>query len=318
MASAYPATAQGATRAARAGAVTGSGQPTICASPHAASAAARPPPDDRRQQPGGAGEPARLASPSAGTARGWPASSASAQQLARRPRPGGWDEDVALARGEEVRHVEARGTAHEAGDPLLEQEARISSASAWLRPPATRTSSPRAYSGRIFRARACASLVGLLARAAESPARTSGISQRGQKRSSGGCSAAQAGQTSAPTRPGRARAAPRARRGSPIDDRPVPPRRRPSAIRHARTTGASGLGERDDQVRPVRVGGQVDVGLGGLGRAARVRVVDADLPALVVELVDVQQRGALELVAVRRRAGVARLGDLARRGRRGR
>ena len=77
---------------------------------------------------------------------------------------------------------------------------------------------------------------------------------------------------------------------------------RPSAIRHARTTGLAL--QRHDQVAPVRVGREVDVGLRRLGRAARVRVVDADLEALVVELVRREQALVVELVAVGRVARV--------------
>ena len=60
----------------------------------------------------------------------------------------------------------------------------MNSASAWLRPPATRTSSPSAYCGLILRTRSWVGVSG--SSIACAPAYTSGIRQSGQKRSSSG------------------------------------------------------------------------------------------------------------------------------------
>jgi hypothetical protein len=68
--------------------------------------------------------------------------------------------------------------------------------------------------------------------------------------------------------------------------------------------------ERDDQVGPGRIGGEVDVGLRRLGGTARVRVVGRDLPALVIEIVGRAQRLEAELEAVWRVALVDRAVDL--------
>src|SRR6185436_20959861 len=58
--------------------------------------------------------------------------------------------------------------------------------------------------------------------------------------------------------------------------------------------------ERHYPVAPARVMGEVDVGLRRLRGAARMRVVDADLEAVVVQLVDGEQAAVVELVAVGR------------------
>src|SRR3954449_4198955 len=166
------------------------------------------------------------------------------------------------------------------GTPSSSKMFWISSASAWWRPPATRASGPCVNSGWILRARSCASLW----TGSPAPSRTSGMPQSRQKRSSAGCSSPHAGQASVL-----------------LDDNLLfadtavldPPRP------HVRLTG-----ERHDQVAPVRVEGQVDVGLRRLRRAARVRVVDRDAVALVVEIVRGEQRLRVDLVAVRRRAEV--------------
>ena len=79
----------------------------------------------------------------------------------------------------------------------------------------------------------------------------------------------------------------------------------PSAIHQARTTGSS-LGERDDQVDVLGVVGQVDVGLRGLGRAARVGVVDAHVVAVLDRVVGAQQALGVEHVPVHRRGLVVR------------
>src|SRR3954447_23395049 len=68
--------------------------------------------------------------------------------------------------------------------------------------------------------------------------------------------------------------------------------------------------KRHDHVAPVRVVGEGDVGLRRLRRALRVRVVDHDLVALVVELVRRQQAARVDLIAVRRRAQVLGAEDL--------
>src|SRR3954453_6890169 len=118
--------------------------------------------------------------------------------------------------------------------------------------------------------------------------------QSEQKRSSASCSSPQSGQTSG---------AP----GSGLDGDVLflhtPVRDPPGA--HARISR-----ERHDHVAPVRVVGEVDVGLRRLRRALRVRVVDHDLVALVVELVRGQQAARVDLVAVRGRSQVLGAEDL--------
>src|SRR4051812_38164890 len=158
------------------------------------------------------------------------------------------------------------------GMPSSSSRFWISSASDWFRPPATRTSGPRAYSGLILRARSRASLGGGTSAAASSPASISGMPQSRQKSSSPsrGYPRPQLGQTSP---------------SAVVDDLLF----RHAAVRdlprpQVRVAAAAVL-QRDDQVGPVRVLGDVDVGLRGLGRAARMRVVDAHLVAVVVELV---------------------------------
>src|SRR3954454_8146128 len=178
------------------------------------------------------------------------------------------------------------------GTPSSKRMFWISSASAWLRPPAIRTSGPRVSSGRILRARSWAS-----SRAGSScspPRCTSGMPQSEQKRSSASCSSPQSGHTSGT--PGSWLDGDVLFLHAPVDDAPGP---------HARLSR-----ERHDHVAPVRVVGEVDVGLRRLRRALRVRVVDHDLVALVVELVRRQQAARVDLVAVRRRAHVLGAEDL--------
>src|SRR3954451_11931469 len=170
------------------------------------------------------------------------------------------------------------------GTPSSSRMFWISSASAWLRPPATRTSGPRVNSGRILRARSWAS-----SRAGSScspPPCTSGIPQSSQKRSAvSSCTRPQAGQTS----------------GSALDGDVLFLH---LAVRDPPAAHARLAGQRDDHVAPVRVVRQVDVGLRRLGRALRVRVVDHDLVPLVVELVRGEQAFRVDLVPVRRVAQV--------------
>src|SRR3954469_50157 len=169
----------------------------------------------------------------------------------------------------------------------------ISSASAWLRPPAMRTSGPRVSSGRILRARSWAS-----SRAGSScspPRCTSGIPQSEQKRSSASCSSPQSGHTSGAA-PGSLLDGDVLFLHAPVGDAPGP---------HARLAR-----QRHDHVAPVRVVGEVDVGLRRLRRALRMRVVDHDLVALVVQLVRRQQAARVDLAAVRRGAQVLRAEDL--------
>src|SRR3954464_12829932 len=79
------------------------------------------------------------------------------------------------------------------GTPWSSRIAWISSPSAMLRAPVTRTRSPCAYCGRTFRARSCASVIGS---SSLDPAYTRGIPQLRQKRSLLGWASAQRGQTS--------------------------------------------------------------------------------------------------------------------------
>src|SRR5215210_7108109 len=144
----------------------------------------------------------------------------------------------------------------------------ISSASARFRPPATLTSSPSVYCGFTLRARSCASVTGPSPAA---PTYTSGMPSSGQKRSVSGKRRAQVGQAS----------------GSAAIQ-----------LHLVDIAAADGEGpdhrlirvlERADQVKALgQAGGLVDVGLRGVGLAARVRVVEGEhlLPTLVGELVD--------------------------------
>src|SRR4051794_26281099 len=168
------------------------------------------------------------------------------------------------------------------GTPSSSRMFWISSASAWLRPPATRARGPCVYSGWILRARSCASS----RTGSSSPSRTSGIPQSRQNRSSGGCSSPQAGQASVL-----------------LDDDVF---FADTAVLNSPGAHLRLAGERDDQVAPVWVEGEVDVGLRRLGRAARVRVVDRHAVAVVVEVVGREQRLRVDLVAVRRGAQVLR------------
>src|SRR5829696_10247809 len=146
------------------------------------------------------------------------------------------------------------------GTPHSSSRAWMNSASAWLRPPATRTSSPSVSVGSILRQRPCASLSG-------------SSSDPLWRRSSSGVDNLQPLLLHLPVR-----------------DTPQPDDRL--------------VLERHDQVAPVRIGGQVDVRLRRLGGAARVRVVDPHVEALVVELVGGEEALVVELVAVRRLARV--------------
>src|SRR5918992_259770 len=83
-----------------------------------------------------------------------------------------------------------------------------------------------------------------------------------------------------------------------------------SAVRDPPGAHGGLSGERDDPIGPVGVLREVDVGLRRLGGAARMRVVDRDAVALVVELVGGEEAAVVELVAVRRRPLVDRAEDL--------
>src|ERR671914_502217 len=82
-----------------------------------------------------------------------------------------------------------------------------------------------------------------------------------------------------------------------------------SAVRDPPGAHGGLSGERDDPIGPVGVLREVDVGLRRLGGAARMRVVDRDAVALVVELVGGEEAAVVELVAVRRRPLVDRAED---------
>ena len=97
----------------------------------------------------------------------------------------------------------------------------MNSASDWLRPPATRTSSPSVNIGSIFRARPCASLSG--ASSGSPPGRTSGMPQLGQKLAPDSSSRPHAGQVSG---------------SSASTTSSSSSSTRPSAIRHTRTAGS--------------------------------------------------------------------------------
>src|SRR5687767_3908253 len=141
----------------------------------------------------------------------------------------------------------------------------MNSASAWLRPPATRTSSPSAYCGRILRARLRRSLS-----ATGGPPATSGIPQAGHRRALGGCEPPQPGHTSdwPPIS---------SRLDVQLDFLDAVAGGEPEGT-HLRL-GASHTDDHVDRPRPrllIARGPerQVDVGLGGIGLAAGVGVVD--------------------------------------------
>ena len=141
----------------------------------------------------------------------------------------------------------------------------ISSASAWLRPPATRTSSPPVYwrldlAGALVR-------VGRAARARRGRRRRAAC--RSRRRS------ARRASTGARTGGRRAARRPPAQLPGLGRHRARPPRPARRGSRRRGRSGALGVGDRADQVE--RVGpalGEVDVGLRGIGVALGVRVVD--------------------------------------------
>src|SRR4051794_24569591 len=159
------------------------------------------------------------------------------------------------------------------GTPSSSSRPWISSASAWLRAPATRTRSPSLYCGLILRARAWAAETGV-SRSVR-PAYVSGIPQRVQKRSSAGCGVAQLGHTSGS-------AARSAMVELDLADAPVvDPVAADLGVWRA-------LPQADDEPLHARPsGGEVDVGLRRVRVRARVRVVDrAELAAGVLDRLD--------------------------------
>src|SRR5829696_8698973 len=152
------------------------------------------------------------------------------------------------------------------------------------------TSSASVKAGSILRARPWASLSG--ASSGSATGRTNGMPQLGQKLAPESSSRPQPGQASEP---------------SAVDD--IDLLLLHAAIRDPPHPHHRLVLQRDDQVAPVRVGGQVDVGLRRLGGTARVRVVDPDLEALVVQLVRGEKALVVELVAVGRPARVLRPED---------
>src|SRR4051794_12599795 len=159
------------------------------------------------------------------------------------------------------------------GTPSSSSRPWISSASAWLRAPATRTRSPSLYCGLILRARACAAETGV-SRSVR-PAYVSGIPHRVQNRSSAGCRVAQLGHTSGS-------AARSAMVELDLADAPVVDPVAPDlGVRRA-------LSQPDDEpLHAGPAGGEVDVGLRRVQVRARVRVVDrAELAARVLDRLD--------------------------------
>src|SRR3954470_13349118 len=159
------------------------------------------------------------------------------------------------------------------GTPSSSSSPWIHSASAWLRAPATRTSSPSLYCGLIFRARAWAADTGMSM--SSRPAYVSGMPQRLQNRSSAGCGVAQLGQTS----------------GSGAMSAMVQLELADASIVDAEEADV-GLGRvaahaDDEPFHPGPAGREVDVGLRGIRLGARVRVVDgAELAARVLDPLD--------------------------------
>ena len=209
------------------------------------------------------------------------------QHLARGLGAGLGHEHVARPGGQEVGHVEARPMRRRMlGTPPSSRRPWISSASAWLRPPATRTSSP-SVNARVDLARAAVRVA---------QRRLERLGARAHERHAAARAEARARVVHPAAAPGRRAARQR------VDDVELllldPPVGDPPHAHHRLVL------QRDDQVAPVRIGGEVDVGLRRLGRAARVRVVDADLEALVVQLVRREQALVVELVAVGRLARV--------------
>src|SRR5688572_10084443 len=160
------------------------------------------------------------------------------------------------------------------GTPSSSRRPWMSSASAWLRPPTTRTRSPSLYCGLILRARAWASVTGGSSRPVR-PANTSGRPQSGQKRSGAGCAVAQPGQTSG---------------SAPVSAIPVEPDLDDPAVvdpERAHVRLAVAPQPDDDPLHPRPAGGEVDVRLRGIRLRARVRVVDrAERAARVLDVLD--------------------------------
>src|SRR3954465_14800691 len=180
------------------------------------------------------------------------------------------------------------------GTPSSRSRPWMSSASAWLRAPATRTRSPSLYCGLILRARACAADTG--ASRSGRPAYVSGIPHSAQKRSSAGAGVPHPEQTSAGSGThhldlGHAGAV--AGAAAPDDLLGVP-------------------AQADDEPLPAGpAGGEVDVGLRRVGLRARVRVGDgAQLAARVLDLLDrLVDLEAVDLEAQRARGQVLGLVD---------
>src|SRR3954468_11216981 len=159
------------------------------------------------------------------------------------------------------------------GTPSSSSSPWISSASAWLREPATRTRSPSLYCGLILRARACAADTGMSM--SPRPAYVSGMPHCEQKRSSAGCGVAQLGQTSGPA-------------GA---SAMVQLDLRDAAVLDAEAADV-GVGRvaphaDDEPLDAGPAGGEVDVGLRRIRLGPGVRVVDrAELSPGVLDLLD--------------------------------
>ena len=202
------------------------------------------------------------------------------QHLVRGLRAGGRHQHVARAGRQEVRHVEAGPAAQHARHAPLEQEA--------LDQLGLGLVAAAGHAHEVALGELRVDLAGAAVR----------VAQRRLERLAAGMherhAAARAEARARVVRPAAAgageRLTPRRRRAPPpppaVGDPPHP---------HHRL-----VLQRDDHVAPVRIVREVDVRLRGLGRASRVRVVDPDLEALVVQLVRREQALVVELVAVGR------------------